>query len=147
MAVWADKKEGAKYGPFDGCLMVMNIGEDTKHVMTPEFHEQLTNAVADAHASGWVVLWVFDNETGAMKLPDDWDVIEDMDFVRMMFDVCGRKDSNFPTLPGARMEQFKAMAQCARSHNSFDIRGRATKIMGSCSIDGVKVLMPLIDVV
>lgn len=146
MAVWADRDENAPEGPFDGCLVIMNIGVENFASFDKGYIERVLNAAADARASGWAILWVFNGELGVMRLPEEWEFMDGHDYIRPMSVVCGRRDSNFPTLPDARKAEFKAMADAVFSHKSFRFLGKTMTLMGSCSIDGTPVLLPPTEV-
>ena len=147
MTIWVgqdpnEMSDPSAFGPFDGCLVVMNIGLETYndvYKLSPAYIEQVENCVADAHADGWLVLYLFDSDTGAQPPPEEFDVIEGMDFFRPMGMTCGRKDSNFALLPDKRNEEFAEMKRQIRS--KFRAGGE-TVFVGQCSIDSVKVLLP-----
>jgi len=100
-----------KEDKFEGCLLVLNIGQENIRDHSKEYTETLKSVAADAHADGFMTLYAFDSDTGPMRIPEIFDNVEGMDFVRMMFDVCGRQDSNFSLNPEARMGEFRAMAE------------------------------------
>jgi hypothetical protein len=144
MAVWIDKNKSSSY---DECLMVMNIGQESITKVPVEYLETLRELLNKAHAAGHLVLYVFDNENGAMPIPDEFDDIEGLDFVRMMFDVCGRNDAKFSLDLNKRNKEFKAMADALISHAVFgqQIIGKIT-LCGQCYIDFEKVFIPAIDI-
>jgi hypothetical protein len=147
MTIWVGQdpneiSDPSTFGPFDGCLVVMNIGKETYgdvYKTSPAYIEQVENCIADAHADGWLVLYLFDSDTGAQPQPEEFDFVEGMDFFRPMSSICGRKDSNFALLPDKRSEQFAEMKKqiCSK----FRVGSRVV-FVGQCSIDSVKVLLP-----
>jgi len=141
MANWIGQREEF----FDGCVMVLNIGQDNVHQFPQKYVDELRDRVALAHADGHLVIWAFDDQTGPFKIPDDFDNIEGMSHTRMMFDVCGRRDSKFALLPDVRMKEFKAIEAIMRDHTGFRWRGKFA-IGGNCSIVDQKVLMPISDI-
>jgi len=142
MAEWIKGKTEER----NGCLLVMNIGNDNIDSIPINYAEKIRERVNDAHANGWMVLYVFDSKTDPSKPPDYFDNGEEMDVVRMMFDVCGRKDSNFNLLPELRLKEFNAIADFVIEHPDFDcLRSANFAVCGLCSIDGDPVLMPPFD--
>lgn len=139
MANWIDKKDDR----FNGCLMVLNIGQDNIHTLPGDYKENLQAAIADGHAGGLLTLYVFDSETGPFPIPDEFDNVEGMDHVRMMFDVGGRRDCDFSLLPDQRMEEFRKIGEVIRGHQGFNFSPTNLKICGWCKISGSKVLLPL----
>lgn len=141
MPVWVEERQEF----YNGCLMIFNIGQDNIYQFPKEYYEELRAKVADAHADGYIVIWAFDGNTGPFPIPDDFDNIESMDHVRMMFDVCGRKDSDFALLPEYRMKEFQVIKETMSTHPDFHWKGKFL-LGGSCSIAGQKVLMPISEV-
>ncbi len=141
MANWIGQKEESH----DGCIMILNLGQDNIHQFSKQYVDALRERVALAHADGFMVIWAFDDKVGPFKIPDDFDNIEGMSHVRMMFDVCNRRDSNFALMPEERMKEFKAIEQVMRNHEGFRWRGTFA-IGGSCTIADQAVLMPVTEV-
>lgn len=142
MAQWL----GQKVEERNGCLMVMNIGNDNFETLPDNYLNQIRDRVGQAHADGWMVLYVFDSATDPSKPPEYFDTAEEMDTVRMMFDVCGRRDSNFNLIPEQRLAEFNAIATSIINHPAFEtLRSENFAICGQCSIDGQKVLLPPFD--
>jgi len=143
MAIWIDEDEKAKVEPFNGCLMILNIGADTLGGLNPDYVTELKEHISNAHADGLMTLYVFDVETGPSKVPEDWDFIESMDFIRMSFGVCGRRDFNFKVDPEARKKELTEMVDSARVHFPFN---GPVSITGRCQIDSTPVVMPLVQI-
>lgn len=137
---WIDAKDDK----FDGCLLILNISNENYHKVDAKYIEMLQTAVGDAHADGWMVLYAFDNETDPAHGPEIFDSSVGMDYVRMMFDVCDRKDAKFDLMPDKRKEEFRAIAKYLRAYKSFKFHG-PIKICGQCYVGGEKVLLPPLD--
>lgn len=142
MAIWLNNKKQEKR---DGCLLILNLNNAAVENLPSDYLEVLQDTHNCAVADGWMVVWAFDNDT-TPEQPDRIGKIEEQTHIRMMFDVCGRKDSNFLLDPTERKKEFSQMGEILRNHDAFSWRG-PLKIMGSCSIDSSKVLMPPIDVI
>lgn len=138
--IWINPKREQKK---DGCLMILNMTNAEVNSLSPEYFEVLKDTHSLAVADGWLIIWAFDNNT-TPDLPEYFDKIEDQTYVRMMFDVCERKDSNFKLDPAERRTEFLHMSAALRN-GPFKWSG-ALKLMGACSIDSSKVLMPPIEV-
>ena len=143
MAIWADENDRAAVEPFNRCLMILNIGADTLGGLNPDYVMELKEHISNAHADGLMTLYVFDIETGPSKVPEDWDFIEGMDFIRMSFGVCGRRDFNFKVNPEERKKELAEMVNSVRS--SFPFHGPVS-ITGRCQIDSTPVVMPLVQI-
>lgn len=140
---WLDEKPEEH---FSGCLMILNIGQENIHLVSSKYKEALSADVANAHADGWMIVYAFDSQTGPYKAPEEFSNVEGMDFVRMMFDVCGRKDSDFSLYPDKRMEEFKKIGEVIRNHDRLKFTNANLKIGGSCKISGIPVLIPVFDI-
>lgn len=140
MAVWVNEK--VEY--YNNCLMIFNLGNDNIDSAPKTYKEMLLEQIALAHADGDVCLYVFDADTGPFRIPDEFTNIEGMDFVRMSFDVCNRRDLNFKLEPTKRREELKAISDHLKSHNTFRFTG-IVKFCGKIKIDGTDVFMPLTD--
>lgn len=126
---------------FNGCLMVMNIGNDNYESLPKEFIEKISERVREAHADGWMVLYVFDDVTDPSKAPDYFDSQEEMDFVRMMWGVCGRRDAVFALSPTQRLKEFNDIS--GHVIEAFEeLRSENFAVCGMCSIETQKVLLP-----
>lgn len=137
MANWIGDKQDKR----NGCLLVMNIGNDNYEAIPNDFIEKVKDRVAEAHADGWMVLYVFDDKVDPSKPPEYFDDGQEMDAVRMMWDVCGRRDSNFNLYPEQRLKEFNAMSEAVVA--AFEeLMSANFALCGMCSIDGQKVLLP-----
>ena len=67
--------------------------------------------------------------------------MEEMDLIRMMWDVCGRRDSNFNLYPAERLKEFNAMAKLVVDRFE-ELASENFAVCGLCSIDGQPVLLP-----
>jgi hypothetical protein len=143
MAIWVDEDEKAKVEPFNGCLIILNIGADTLSGLSADYITELKEHISNAHADGHVTLYIFDIDTSPLKVPDDWDFIEGMDFIRMSFGVCGRRDFNFKVDPEVRKKELSEMVNNLRVH--FPFHG-SVSITGRCQIDSTPVVMPLVQI-
>ena len=139
-AIWiGESAEKSEWGPYEGILIVMNIGK-TMPPVPEDYQDLLIGAVSEAHADGWLVAYVGDRGVGA---PEDYlDYIEDLDHVRLMHDLCGRKDADFSILPEKRLEEFSEMVRHAFSRPHFSFQGTSSKVMGRCRIGGKETLVP-----
>lgn len=141
MTVWADK-QGGPAGPFEGVLILMNMGQDdlATSPMDSEYGIGLASAIAEAHAKGRLVLYVFDR--GMSPPPEYFDVIEGMDHLRLMAQACGRDVASFPYDAQARLWEFREMAAAAFSQKDFKFTGHAASIAGKCEIHGMQAFVP-----
>ena len=146
MAIWVDRNENKPAGPFDGVLIVLNVGVENFKSLPKEFLQSVRDAVGDAHAAGWLVLYLFDSAIGAQPPPEEFDNIEGFDFYRNMHDVWGRNVADFEPLPDKRMKEFVSLAESVREYKGFVVQGKAAKIVGQCSIAGSKTLMPVVEI-
>ena len=146
MAIWIDRDEKKPAGPFDGVLIVLNIGKENYKSLPEKFVQSVRDAVGEAHAAGWLVLYLFDSAIGAQPPPEEFDNIEGFDFYRRVQDVWGRSAADFEPLPDKRMKEFVSLAESIRQYKGFLIQGKAAKVIGSCSIAGSKTLMPLVEI-
>ena len=145
MAVWVDRDENKPAGPFDGVLIVLNVGNENFKSLPKEFLQSVRDAVGEAHASGWLVLYLFDAFT-AQPPPEEFDNIEGMDFYRRLQEVWGRDKADFEPLPEKRMKEFLSLAESVRQYKGFVVQGKGVKAIGACSIAGSKTLMPLVEI-
>lgn len=132
------------YGPFSGALIVMNIGQDNYQqlAMPASYEEALREAIADAHAKGHMVLYLWDATKGVSLPPLGYETTEGVDFYRLGAEL-GKARLDFPWDPAQRRQAFESMADTLFSHRDFFFEGSSTAFMGHCSIDGQEVLMPL----
>lgn len=140
MTNWINIRPIEKY---NGCLLILNIGEENFGLLPEQYRESLKDWVSKAHAGGHITIYAFDADTGPFRVPDLFDDIEGMDFVRMMFDVCGRRDSNFSLSPSERAEEFKQIGEKIRTHDRYRFSPQDLNICGKCKIDGTEVLLPI----
>lgn len=157
MAFWVGGAPGAPtqpaadeaFGPFDGVLIVMNIGRDNyRNLDMPKaYSEAVQDAVKQAHADGWAVIYAFDSKCGIDQPPDDWDFLPGHTHYRLMNDVCGRRFADFSLLPTPRMDEFRAMFEHLKLHKAFNFQGNGQLLIGSCRIDQLPVLLPLTVVI
>lgn len=139
--IWADEQ---KAGPFDGVLIVMNIGKDDGVEPDPlpqHYFDSLSEAVAMAHARGHAVVYVFDK--GIMLPRDELGSMTGMDFYRLMHEACGKATADFDLNPDRRNQQFIDMVDSIFSHGAFTFVGKAAKITGICRIDGCEAIVPV----
>jgi hypothetical protein len=142
--------------PFDGCLIVMNIGKDNYRdlKMSREYELCICEAIKRAHAAGHAVLYLGDSLHGVMAPPDEFPALDGADVPRLMAQACRTQIAEFPANPMFRMAQFQEMARLVYSNSrnglllpllfsekSYEV-GR-WRIAGSCTIEGVKVLHPV----
>lgn len=140
MPTWIGQKEER----FDGCLMVLNIGNHNFSQLPVEYVNALKERISLAIADGWLIIWAFDTTIDEPQIPDDCDTIEGTTHLRMVFDVCGRRDVTFALLPDARLKELKAIEQTMRDHPSFRWSGPFA-IGGAASIASQNVLMPITE--
>jgi hypothetical protein len=141
MAVWVD---GPKQ-KYDGCLVVMNIGQENIRNIPDGEKEEVVQAIAGAHAGGCSVVYVFDADIGPMGPPEEFDVIAGMDGVRMGFDVLGMRTIEFSSNPDERHTQMedvgKRVQECLKD-TEMAFNG-PVQFCGRCLIGGQKAFVPL----
>lgn len=144
-AVWADEQ---RFGPFDGALIVMNIGSDDPagEILPEHYMKSLQEAVSKAHTKGWAVVYAFDSERGVAPPLFELDAIHGMDFSRLMHDVCGLAKAEFDADPDARMSQFVSMTDRLFSHDAFSFASYGCEITGRCFIDSTQAIVPVTQI-
>jgi len=130
--IWI-KEEGM--GPFDGLLIVMNIGEETP--VPSDYAIVMAGEIDEAYAAGWLVLHVYDK---GISVPPD-EAIEGM-CLPVLSSACGEGELKFDLMPGKRLEQLKKMASHFWANSGLDFTSRNCKVMGRCLIDGAEVFLP-----
>lgn len=130
MTIWI----GGKREVYDGMLMALNCGDDR---VGGEFVADAAQAVAEAHARGWVVLYLFD-EDGPRSPAGGLEFIEGHDFVRV-------EDGKI-SLPGdyeARRARLEEMRERLSSDDErYLVKGGSYGLLGACSMGGQEVLVP-----
>lgn len=144
--MWADRDGEAPtiHGPYDGLLLIMNVGLDSvkKDPLPYDYERALMEAIGMAHASGWAVIYAFD--MGAEQAPEYFDFIEGMDHLRLMGETCKRAEANFSGVPSRRTQEFKAMAQAVfDKSDTFKFTQRIGRIAGKCKIEGIETFLPV----
>ena len=139
-AIWVgESAEKNQWGPYEGLLIIMNVGKTCPPVPV-DYQDMLIDEVSQAHANGWLVVYVGDK---GVSLPEDYlDYIEDFDHIRLMHDFCGRKEADFSILPDERAKELSAMAQHGFSRPHFSFQGTSARIVGRCKIGGKETLIP-----
>lgn len=144
--IWADQQKG--HGPFNGVLFIFNLGCDnwTQEMIPREYEAGLCEAIANAHADGWMTLYVFDRMKGTSLPPEGLEFFEQMDFVRLST-ALGLDSASFPLDPDARRVALSRMFHdfLERNADEFVAVGRGAA-MGLCLVGGDKVLMPFCEV-
>ena len=130
--------------PYEGCLVVFNIGEHNWHKigMSKHFEETLTKAVADAHASGWLVQYVFDLGTELSPPPDFLDSAPEQDLTGISGKLLGMDFLDFSLVPSQRREQFKRIVERVSSQAGVKLLGSSVVVTGWCKIGGDEVFLP-----
>ena len=146
MAIWIGRDENKPLGPFDGVLIVLNIGNENFKSLPEKFVSSVRDAVGEAHAAGWLVLYLFDFNT-VNPPPDEFDNMPEMDAYRRLKDVWkGKEEASFALLPTERNKEFLSLAGEIIVNKYWTITRKNAKIIGSCSIASEKTLMPLTEI-
>jgi len=142
MAVWVD--EGPKPKPYDGCLIIMNIGQDNISDVPAGEKEKVVEALADAHAGGCAVLYVFDSDVGPMPPPEEFDFVVGMDEVRMGFDVLNMRMIQFSPGPDKQQAEMAALKDRLKERlNETTLRfDGPVRFCGYCMVGEKKVFLP-----
>ena len=114
MAVWVDERPKQSY---EGCLVVMNIGQENINDVPSNEKDKVVEAIAKAHAGGCIVLYVFDSDIGPMPPPEEFDFIPEMDATRMGFDVLSMRTIQF----SSDAEKQRAEMEKWESDNGIDM--------------------------
>lgn len=132
--------------PYDGCLVIMNVGDETEADVTVEQREILSKEVDDAHANGWLVIYAFDSHQGVSKPPAFVEVVEDMDFpvlARAVFEV---DIISFEYQPYLGKQEFSDFVSHVYDGHGivgrFKFDHRTSRIVGFATVDGQKVFIP-----
>lgn len=130
--------------PYEGCLVVFNIGQHNYNSlgMTKQFEEEFNQALADAHASGWLVYFVFDDKRGASLPPEHMNYFQDMDIVGLSGKIIGKDTIDVSLLPDQRIIQFRDIIERIRSQPDIKILTSSAMVTGLCKIDGDEVFIP-----
>lgn len=144
--VWADRDSDGPTisGPYDGLLLIMNIGDESNREspLPYDYDRSLREAMANAHASGWAIVYCFDK--GTENPPEDFDFVDGQDHLRLMGETCKRPEADFSGMPEARMGQLTAMAQATFDKtDTFKFTQRAAMVAGRCRIEGLDALLPV----
>jgi hypothetical protein len=137
---WVNKQE---YGPYNGVLIVFNIGK-ANYKTIPNMNEQylslVMSEVNSAHARGMSVLYLFDDEIPYSMPPDEFDFMEEFDHIRpsSMYGA----DLKFPLDYEARTTKMRKIAAEVFADTTFTFVSRQTRFIGHIHIDGDAVLMP-----
>jgi hypothetical protein len=141
MAVWVD--EGPKPKPYEGCLVIMNIGQDNISDVPVGEKEKVVEALADAHAGGCAVLYVFDSDVGPMPQPEEFDFVAEMDVVRMGFDILNMRTIQFsPDAEKQRAEMAALKERIKERLNETSLRFYGpVRFCGYCMVGEKKVFL------
>lgn len=93
MTIWADESKHQE--ALNGCLVVMNIGEENIATIPDKDRQEIIENIAHAHAGARAVIYLFDSDIGPMGPPNEFDSIADMDGIRMAFNVLGQRILSF----------------------------------------------------
>lgn len=128
-------------GPFEGCLIVLNITQE--ELLAEDFVKVLSEAVAQAHADGWAVLYLHDNDKGASPVPDFVPQAEGHDFPMLMSNVCSREKASFSLVPSKKNDEFQALFDNIMTLEGFCFEKNVGKLIGKCKLGGDDVMVPL----
>ena len=140
--------------PFNGCLLVLNIGSENcdKIGMGKHFRTMLTEAVSEAHAAGWLVCYVFDNKLGSSPPPDFVDSAPEQDLVGLSNKFFNVDAIELSLLPRERMRQLAQLIErisCQPSPQGPQVLFVASfpaVATGLCKIDGDEVFLPPVKI-
>lgn len=145
--------------PFEGCLIILNIGKDNYDSLKicGEYYDNVVEAIKHAHAKGFAVLYLGDVKHGTMEPPEDLPALAGADVSRLMGHACGLQLAEFPAEPNARMAIFGEIArllfergrQGALLPLTFTKDAYANgrwRICGNCTLDGEQVLHPVVEI-
>jgi len=108
---WIEGRQEA----YNGCLVVMNIGNENIDKVPEEEKQKVVEAIADAHASGNSVIFMFDSDIGPQNPPEEFDIMEDRDGKRMAFIVLGMRTIKFSEDENERQQEMKTAAEKIRA--------------------------------
>ena len=142
--VWVDKQDNP---PFEGALILFNLGNENYKAFPSEYFEKIKEAVNQAHADGWAILYLFDQEIMAMTPPEELEFVESSDFSRLANKTMGVPTLRFPFMPEDRLCYIKGLLLSLEDPlGQFKIDGRDFIIAGQCYIGKEKVFLPLTKV-
>lgn len=140
---FVDKKDEIS-GPFNGCLVVLNINDNIK--IGQEYRKSLSDAVADAQANGHAVLNLFDSHLGVIQETDFLPHAEGHDFYMLLSSVTNAQDAEFSLVPSVRNLQIKGIFESIFACQQFSFMDKKGAIIGRCRIDGDEVFLPYIEI-
>jgi len=128
---------------FEGCLAVFNIPENPH----TKYMEQLSKAIGDAYAANLLVFFLYDNDK-PIEPPAEWvDVMEHSYAMGPLQVVCkGYEKAILPFLPEERQAILRKMGEQILNCNRVKIIRKKFQAIGSVTIDGKQVLLPLTEV-
>ena len=142
--IWVDKPE---IQPFDGALILFNVGKGNYKSFPEEYFEKIREAVNQAHADGWAVLYLFDQEIVEGETPEELEFVEATDFVRLESKTIGVPSLRFPTIPEERICYIKGLLLSLDDPlGQFSVKKEKFIIVGQCYIGKEKVFLPLTEI-
>lgn len=129
---------------FEGCLVIFNVPSNPP----PDYREKITSEIAKAYAANVLVLFILDDNVTLQDAPDWIDFLEfsyAVSPLRVIAKGFGGK-IKLPFLPGERKSVLKRLGKQIWDHDKATFMTNNFKVMGSVSIEGKQVLMPLTEV-
>jgi len=143
--IWVDKPG---VPPFDGALLLFNVGNENYKSFPQEYLDKIQAATQKAHADNWAVLYLFDPEIGIGPAPEPFEFVESHDFIRLADKVLGVPSLKFPFLPEERLCYIRGLLLSLEDPLSqFSVKKDKFILAGQCYIGKEKVLLPLTEVV
>ena len=141
MAVWVDERPKQSY---EGCLVVMNIGQENINDVPSNEKDKVVEAIAKAHAGGCIVLYVFDSDIGPMPPPEEFDCIPEMDATRMGFDVLSMRTIQFSSDAEKQRAEMAAVSERLKNRlkETFLRFDGPVRFCGYCLVGDKKNFMP-----
>lgn len=140
---FVDKKDEIS-GPFNGCLIVLNINDNTK--IGQEYRKNLSEAVSNAQADGHAVLHLFDSRLGVTQETEFLPHAESHDFYMLLSSFASAQNAEFSLVPSIRNLQIKNIFESIFACQQFSFMNKKGAIIGRCTIDGDEVFLPYIEI-
>jgi hypothetical protein len=139
MAKFVDQDDSR--GPFNGCLIVLNIHQETK--LPKQYEDNLIERISQAQANGYAIFYLFDASNGVGEIKDTLPQDEHFDFRSLLSSIINiQTDINLSIDPKLRYRQLRGIADKVLYYPNVQFANKDAAIMGSCQIDGDLVLVP-----
>lgn len=141
---WVDKP--STFGPYDGCLVVMNMGKDNYQAFEfpRDYEEEVVAAIGRAHADGWTVIHLFYHASSLSECADNFEFMEEVDHLRGA-NMYG-SNLDFSLDPVQRLREMNSIMDGIWADEGFKFFGNRSAMIGQCKIAGTEALIPFTEI-